>query len=81
MAEKTIVYGDVQQAEEVCCEICDTPIPPKRLALVGKAICVHCMEELEKNGRGTVRHVMAQVYHTKNGEEIEEVETFIVRAE
>lgn len=77
---KNIIYGDEVMDDDIFCEKCDDPVPTKRYQLTGSKVCVYCMEDMERNGQGTVRHRMDQIYHTKNGEEIEEVEMFIVRS-
>lgn len=74
--------GDAQNqmnsTEEILCEECDTPIPPKRLALVPVHVCVDCMSEKEKQGHGTVKTKMYQEFYG-DMEDIEDVKTFIVR--
>jgi RNA polymerase-binding transcription factor DksA len=62
------------------CEMCGIDVHPKRLQLINKAICVGCMEELEAEGRGTQKHQMTFQVHT-HGDEIESIETTIVRKE
>jgi len=64
--------------EEILCEECDTPIPPKRYALVRVKICVDCMSEKEKRGQGTVKTKMFQEFYGSE-DDIEDVQTFLVR--
>ena len=71
---------NLNKPEEVLCEECETPIPPARLKLVKHHICVDCMSELEKKGKGTVRHRM-DVDTIGDIEDIEEVRVSIVRGE
>lgn len=65
---------------EVLCLECDSPMPLKRLQLIKKQICVDCMTEMEKEGRGTIRHRMENEYHG-DGEEIDEVTSYLIRKE
>lgn len=80
MAKKKVksnhpVFGELSDTE---CEDCGDLIPLKRLKLVAVAVCVGCMEEREAKGVGTPRHRMN--YHvTSKGDEVESIETTIVR--
>lgn len=71
---------DQPAEDEVLCEECATPIPPARLKLVKKHICVDCMRELERKGKGTVLHRM-DVDTVGDIDDIEEVRVSIVRGE
>jgi RNA polymerase-binding transcription factor DksA len=74
------VLSPVEEESDVLCLECDTPIPPARLKLVKHQVCVDCMSELERKGRGTVRHRM-DVDTVGDIEDIEEVRVSIVRGE
>lgn len=75
-AKRSAVFGELS---DIPCEDCDDYIPLKRVrALPGVTTCVGCMEDREDRGTGTRKHRMD--YNVKtHGDDIESIETFIVR--
>ena len=65
---------------QVLCRECEHPIQPERLALVRTAICVRCMEDMERGGRGTVRHRMEFEVEGADQESFESMTLHIRRA-
>jgi len=63
----------------ILCSECNEPIPAARLKLLPQTtICVPCMEDLERESRGTVRHRM-EFEIEGHGEEVESVQLHILR--
>ena len=68
----------MEELSDIECEDCGDPVPLKRIKLVNTKVCVGCMEIREKSGQSK-RHRMGYHIQTR-GEELESIDTFIVRS-